>query len=58
LAAELKKDVGATVELVEGSHGVFDVKADGKLVFSKDATGRFPEPGEVSGLLMKQKQKK
>ena len=31
-----------------GSGGVFDVKVDGKLVYSKHSTGRFPEPGEVS----------
>jgi selenoprotein W-related protein len=33
--------------LVAGSGGVFDVKVDGRLVYSKDNTGRFPEPGEV-----------
>lgn len=30
--------------LVEGSGGVFEVQVDGKLVFSKKATGRFPDP--------------
>jgi hypothetical protein len=30
---------------------VFDVKVDGVLVFSKHALGRFPEPGEVVGLI-------
>lgn len=34
-------------ELVEGSNGVFDVVADGKLIFSKHRTGRFPEPEEI-----------
>lgn len=35
--------------LTKGSGGVFDVVVDGKLVFSKGETGRFPEPGEVAG---------
>jgi len=31
---------------------VFDVSADGKVIFSKHAEGdRFPEPGEVVGRL-------
>lgn len=36
---------------MKGSGGVFDVVADGKLVYSKDETGRFPEAGEVTRLL-------
>jgi selenoprotein W-related protein len=35
------------VELIPSSGGVFEVTADGRLVFSKKALGRFPEPGEV-----------
>ena len=34
-------------ELVKGSGGVFDVTADGALVYSKHQTGRFPEHAEV-----------
>jgi predicted Rdx family selenoprotein len=26
---------------------VFDVTADGRLLFSKKQAGRFPEPGEI-----------
>jgi selenoprotein W-related protein len=33
--------------LIAGSGGVFDVRVDGRLVYSKHNTGRFPEPGEV-----------
>jgi hypothetical protein len=32
---------------------VFDVEADGKLLFSKHATSRFPEESEVLELLEK-----
>ena len=38
-------------ELVEGDKGIFDVVADGTLVFSKHRAGRFPEPGEVVAAL-------
>ena len=37
--------------LVPGDKGIFDVAADGKLVFSKHRAGRFPEPGEVVAAL-------
>jgi len=30
---------------------VFDVVVDGRLVYSKRETGRFPEPGEVPRLV-------
>lgn len=34
--------------LVKGDRGVFDVKVDGQLVYSKAKTGRFPMLGEVA----------
>lgn len=34
-------------KLIEGSGGIFDVKVDGKLIYSKRATGRFPENDEI-----------
>ncbi len=36
---------------MKGSGGIFDVVLDGKTLFSKHETGRFPEPGEVLGLI-------
>jgi len=37
--------------LIESRGGVFEVVADGKLVFSKKNLGRFPDENEVSELL-------
>jgi selT/selW/selH-like putative selenoprotein len=34
-------------ELIQGSGGIFDVAADGTLVYSKHRTGHFPENAEV-----------
>ena len=39
------------VDLIEGGGGVFDVTVDGRQVYSKKDTGRFPEPGEVAKLI-------
>lgn len=44
---------GVQAKLVGGRGGVFDVDVDGKRVFSKKELSRFPEDGEVAGLLKK-----
>ncbi len=38
-------------ELIPGDGGIFDVKVDGRLIFSKKAAGRFPEHEEILGAL-------
>ena len=47
MAAAIKKTKGIEARLVPGHKGVFEVRTDGKTVFSKKETGRFPEHGEV-----------
>lgn len=41
---------GAEVELVKGGRGVFEISLDGELVFSKTASGRFPEEHEIEAI--------
>jgi selenoprotein W-related protein len=41
----------ASVEVVPGTGGVFDVHLDGELVFTKAMLGRYPQPDEVMPLL-------
>jgi selenoprotein W-related protein len=36
--------------LITGDKGVFDVRVDGDLIYSKQESGRHAEPGEVLGL--------
>ncbi len=36
-----------SVTLVTGTKGIFDVEVDGEILYSKHATGRHAEPGEV-----------
>ena len=47
MAAALEKRFGAAVELVKGDRGAFEVTIDGRLVFSKLATHRFPDDAEI-----------
>ena len=51
LAATLKERFDVDTELIEGGNGIFDVVVDGRLVFSKKETGRFPENQEIVTLL-------
>ena len=46
LANELNAH-GHDAHAVEGAKSQFDVRVDGKVVFSKQAEGRFPEPDEI-----------
>jgi selT/selW/selH-like putative selenoprotein len=51
LADELRNNFSAESELFAEGKGIFDVVVDGKLVYSKYETGRFPEAGEVTEIL-------
>jgi predicted Rdx family selenoprotein len=50
LLEELEDDL-ATIEVVPGADGIFDVHVDGQLVFTKSMLGRYPEPGDVLPLV-------
>jgi len=54
LAASIKQEFGVDSELIRGTDGVFDVRVDGRLVFSKHALGRFPNDGEVEAAIRAQ----
>ena len=38
----------ASLVLIPGDKGIFDVKVNDALIYSKHSTGRFPEPGEIT----------
>jgi hypothetical protein len=50
-AAEIREALGVEATLIEGSRGIFDVKVDGRLVYSKAVTGRHARPGELVPLI-------
>jgi len=61
LAAELLKDYEPEIEsitLIPGDSGKFEVDVNGKLIYSKEKTGRHAEAGEVNQLLKKVIEKK
>ena len=43
--------MGLTAKLVVGTRGVFIVSVDGKSIFDKAKTGRYPDTGEIIALL-------
>ena len=47
MAAEIKQALGVEPELVKGDNGVFDVAADGALIFSKHREDHFPGAAEI-----------
>jgi selT/selW/selH-like putative selenoprotein len=47
LAATIKQELKCAVELIPGAHGVFEVSADGKTLFSKGQSVRFPKGDEI-----------
>ena len=52
VSAELKSK-SVNVDLIKGSNGIFDVEINGKLVYSKCNTDRFPNRGELLTLIWK-----
>ena len=48
--AELRAE-GFDASDTPGEKSQFDVLADGRLIFSKQQSGRFPDPGEILAAL-------
>jgi len=51
MGEELKKKLGAEIELIAGSNGIFDVAVDGKMIFSKFEQARYPQTDEIIRLI-------
>lgn len=47
MAAAIKASTDIDATLTPGHKGIFDVIVDGKIIYSKHETGRFPEHPEV-----------
>ncbi len=57
MEAELKAEMPeAEIKLIEGKGGIFDVKCNGKLIYSKhNIEGqRFPKEGEITEIIKKE----
>tara|TARA_B100000405_G_C16516495_1_gene349390 strand:- start:196 stop:393 length:198 start_codon:yes stop_codon:yes gene_type:complete len=51
LAAELKESLNLEVEFIRGESGIFDVRYEGRLIYSKHKRDRFPRLGEITFIL-------
>jgi predicted Rdx family selenoprotein len=51
LAAELNAETEHEAVAEEGAKGQYDVLADGRLIFSRQDKGRFPDGAEIRTLL-------
>jgi selenoprotein W-related protein len=52
LAMAIKTATGIEAELIHSRDiGAFEVKADGKLIFSKKQSGRFPDETEILDII-------
>lgn len=47
MAAAIREAHGVDATLLRGADGAFEVTVDGRLVFSKKASGRFPTNAEI-----------
>lgn len=47
MADAFEDKLGVKPRLIESDGGVFEVEVDGKRIFSKKETGRFPEHDEI-----------
>ncbi|TBV81138.1 MAG: SelT/SelW/SelH family protein [Desulfobulbaceae bacterium] len=56
MEADIKKHFpAATVQLISGSGGIYDIKLDGQLIFSRHKSGRFPTNQEILQFLQESK---
>ena len=47
----LKNEFGIESELIKGDSGIFDVKLDNKMIYSKAQTGVFPAEDELKEII-------
>jgi len=41
----------SNIKLIKGGGGIFEVKCNGKVIYSKGKLNRFPNEGEITGLV-------
>lgn len=55
MAAEIAGEFQSQPVLTKGAGGVFIVTMDGKVLWDKKATGRFPDEGEITEIVKTQR---
>ena len=52
MSAEIEEASGEKVNLVAGGGGIFEIRRDGEVLWKKQRSGHFPEPGEAAALFV------
>ena len=47
VSAEIGAVTAEDVKLIRGGGGIFEIRRNGELLYTKAETGRFPEPGDI-----------
>jgi len=47
LGARISQEFGIEVDLIKGANGIFEVSANGNVVFSKRSAGAFPDADKL-----------
>ncbi|NNE90688.1 MAG: hypothetical protein HKN23_03495 [Verrucomicrobiales bacterium] len=50
MSAEITEKSGEPVTLVSGAGGIFEIRREGEVIWKKQRSGHFPEPGEAADL--------
>ncbi len=50
MSVEIAEQTDEEIELIGGGGGIFEIRRDGELLWKKQRSGHFPEPGEVAKL--------
>lgn len=50
MSAEIKEATGRDVTLIGGGGGIFEIRAEGKVLWKKERGGSFPAEGEGATL--------
>ena len=58
MAERIKDRYSVESTLIEGGGGIFDVKLDSELIFSKHEMDRFPEGDEVLDAIASRRERK
>ena len=50
MSAEIKTISDEDITLIPGGGGIFEIRREGEILFKKERSGHFPQPGEAAAL--------
>ena len=52
MSAEIAEVTDEPIELIAGGGGIFEIRRDGEVIWKKQRSGHFPNPGEAAQLFV------